>query len=114
MPLRGFLCVCIFAGVSLAAAPGMAHEVTIVNGTKWAIHRIFFSSCDSRYWGPNRFGETTPLARGQTAVVKDVAAGCYAVKVVDQDGDICVFRNVTVQGNLTWTFTDRTLADCAL
>lgn len=112
--LGAFIFMLIGAGVALAAAPASAHEITIVNGTRWAIHRIFLSPCDSRYWGPNRFGETSPLARGATTTVAGVAAGCYAVKTVDQDGDTCVFRNVSVQGNLTWTFTDKTLADCAL
>jgi len=36
------------------------------------------------------------------------------VKLVDQDGDSCVIRNVNVSYGETWTITDGTLLACEL
>lgn len=73
----------------VASAPAVARDVTVANTSKWNIHRIYVSPCGNRYWGANRVSETDILAIGKSAVLA-VEGSCSDLKIVDEDGDVCV------------------------
>jgi hypothetical protein len=70
------------------------------------------SSTSSNYWGSDRLGFDTlyPNYRSDLAL----NPGSYDMKLVDQDGDSCIIRNVNVSYGETWTITDDTLLACEL
>ncbi len=74
---------------AICTAPAFARDVTFSNTSIWDIHRIFVSPCGSHYWGPNRLGATEILAKGASRVIA-IEGTCSDVKIVDEDGDVCV------------------------
>jgi len=76
------------------------------------INHMYVSSTSNNYWGSDRLGFDTlyPNYRSDLAL----NPGCYDVKLVDQDGDSCIIRNLNVSYGETWTITDGTLLACEL
>lgn len=74
---------------AMTATSADARDLSVSNTSKWNIHRIFVSPCGNHYWGPNRLGATEILAIGATRAIA-VDGTCSDVKIVDEDGDVCV------------------------
>ena len=84
-----YLALALTVSVGAAALPAAARDVTVNNTSKWNIHRIFVSPCGNHYWGPNRLAATEILAIGATKAIS-VDGACSDMKIVDEDGDVCV------------------------
>ncbi len=85
---------------------------TVFNHSSYRINHMYVSSTNDDYWGSDRLGFDIlyPNYRSDLAL----NPGWYDVKLVDQDGDSCVIRNVNVSYGETWTITDGTLLACEL
>jgi len=85
---------------------------TVFNRSSYRINHMYVSSTSNNYWGSDRLGFDIlyPNYRSDLAL----NPGWYDVKLVDQDGDSCVIRNVNVSYGETWTITDGTLLACEL
>ena len=56
--LRSSLAPCaVLAAAVLAAAPALAGQVTVNNGTQTVLYRLFTSESSDEMWGPDRLGE---------------------------------------------------------
>ena len=105
------------AALSMAAAvfsisPAFAYDWGITNSSKWAIHEVYISSCGNRYWGQDRLGSSAIMHNGDRYVLNNVNGGCYDVKLVDEDGDVCVINRVNISDDMEWEVTDRNLLNC--
>ena len=110
---RTILCLLLGgAAVAMSASSAFAYEWTISNCSRWDIHRVFISPCGNRYWGQDRLGEHAIMHSGDSYVLHHVGGGCYDVKLVDEDGDVCVINKVHINGNESWEVTDRNLLNC--
>jgi hypothetical protein len=101
--------------VSMAAVPVFAAKkatVKIINQSKWEIHHIYLSPTDEDEWGPDQLGEEV-LAKGDSLTLTGIECDTYDVKVVDEDGDECVIKEVDLcKDNTYWKITDDELLDC--
>ena len=100
------------AAAALSVSSALAYDWTISNSSKWAIHEVYISSCGDRYWGQDRLGSSSIMHAGDSYVLSNVGGGCYDVKLVDEDGDVCVINKVRINGNESWDVTDRALLNC--
>ena len=103
--------------VSAALAP-VAHaeewyRVRIENASAWNIHRIYLSSASNRYWGSDLLGSNV-LRTGYVFTTSYIPAGTYDLKLVDQDGDVCIVPRVSIYEATTWQITNRWLLGCEL
>jgi hypothetical protein len=100
------------AGVGLTGTSALAYNWTIENSSNWDIHQVFISSCGNRYWGQDRLGRSNIMRTGDEYILRNVDGGCYDVKLVDEDGDVCVINNVRINGNESWEVTNANLLRC--
>jgi len=106
---------CLLLGAAAAAltvTSALAYDWSMTNSSHWAIHRVFISPCSSQNWGHDRLGENDVMSTGESYVLNDVGAGCYDVKLVDEDGDVCVISGVRINNDLEWEITDKNLLNC--
>ena len=87
--------------------------VTVKNSSLWEIHQMYLSSVDEEEWGPDQLGEQVIDAQGGKFSLSGVPCDSYDVRLVDEDGDECVVREVDLCGdNETWTISDEDLLAC--
>jgi hypothetical protein len=106
---------CLLLGATaavLSVTSALAYDWTISNSSKWAIHEVYISSCGNRYWGQDRLGSSAVMHSGDSYVLHDIDGGCYDVKLVDEDGDVCVINKVRINDDEDWNVTDRALLNC--
>ena len=99
------------AATALSVTSALAYEWTIENSSKWAIHEVYISPCGNRYWGSDKLGRSAIMHTGDRYGI-EVSGGCYDVKLVDEDGDVCVINKVRINGDESWEVTDRNLLNC--
>jgi hypothetical protein len=100
------------AALALSVSSAYAYDWTISNSSNWAIHEVYISSCGDRYWRQDRLGAHAVMHSGDSYVLHNVDGGCYDVKLVDEDGDVCVINKVRINGDEEWEVTDRNLLNC--
>ena len=83
----------------------------IQNDSRFAIERIYMSATNQSQWGPDQLG-TNVLRPGTSFTLTSVSAGRYDLRFIDEDGDRCVLRNVSIDGRTSWTLTSAWLARC--
>jgi hypothetical protein len=112
-PLRWVATVVLAAAVlAPAAASAGKANVKITNRSDWDIHHFYISSTDDENWGPDQLGDDI-LASGGTFTLQAVPCDEYDVKLVDEDGDVCVIGGVDICGqHQAWTITSDDLIDC--
>jgi hypothetical protein len=101
---------CLAALALLAAAPALADELTVINGTDGEVASLFVSDLGGAKWGDDLLDE--PLAPGASVTAKDLQPGPHRVRIIDEDDAECIIDNVDVQGRTTWTLTDEALDEC--
>ncbi len=106
----------VLALVALASLPAVAarddSEVIFVNQSNWAIHELYFSPTDEADWGPDQLGRRT-IETGGRFTLTGVECGTWDVRVVDEDGDVCIIRSVALCGDTDrWVIKDRDLLAC--
>lgn len=101
------------AWLALAAliAPAFAAQLTVVNDSKFDIHHLYVSPAAEKNWGPDQLGKKTIESKGRFTV-RDIPAGSYDIKIVDEDDDECVLKALDLKVDQTWTITDQILETC--
>jgi hypothetical protein len=116
MPIRN-RCIVIAALVVAALAarvPASAQDtnLTIYNETSWAIRSVYLSPTDDDNWGHDRLGRYI-LKTGYHFQVSNLLCDRYDAKLIDEDHDVCVIKNIRVCGrNDEWHFTNALLLVC--
>jgi hypothetical protein len=105
------------AGVMLVGSADAAGKrsdsvVAIENRSLWDIHQLYLSPVSDEEWGPDQLGAQI-IASGETYRLSDIPCDDYDVRLVDEDGDVCIVRAVALCGGRdTWTITDDDLLSC--
>lgn len=113
LPLLFALPLALAAGAATAKGSKLDARVTIVNQSLWAIHELYLSSTDESSWGPDQLGPTTVIGTGERYTINRIPCDSYDVKLIDEDGDECVVRDVALCADSdTWVITDEDLLAC--
>jgi hypothetical protein len=70
------------------------------------------SSASDPDWRRDLLGQNVLPAGYHITLPERFFSGYYDLKLVDEDGDVCVARNVRVNGNTTWNITNSWLLNC--
>ena len=106
------LVVCAAGLVPATPAQAQTTNLTVYNETLWTIGIIRLSSTDDDDWGPDRLGRHV-LEPGYHFTVPSLICDRYDAELIDEDGDVCVLRNIRVCGrNAEWHFTNELLLLC--
>ncbi|MET1077417.1 MAG: hypothetical protein ABWY06_05275 [Pseudomonas sp.] len=95
----------------LIALPALAAEVKVKNESSWNINEVYFAPSSETEWGPDHLGEEV-LMSGMTLTLTGVTAGKWDVRLVDEEQDVCVVKEVKIKASETWTITDDDLLGC--
>jgi len=99
----------------VSAHAGSKAEVKIINKSMWEIHELYISSTDTREWGPDQLGREIIGSEGGRFTLTDIPCDAYDVRLVDEDGDVCVVNDVGLCASKgTWVIDDETLLGCQL
>jgi len=106
----------LFASLLLAATPVLASKldsrITIKNRSSWDIHQLFLSSVDDNDWGPDQLGRHI-IESGGEFVLRGVPCDAYDVRLVDEDGDVCIVGGVPLCADRdVWRITNDDLLAC--
>lgn len=85
---------------------------TVFNRSSYRINHMYVSSTSSNYWGGDRLGNDILYSNYRSDL--QIYPGWYDVKLVDQDGDSCIVRDVNFSNGGSWTITDGLLLACEL
>jgi hypothetical protein len=88
------------------------YAVQIDNISDYAIYQIHMSSASDPDWRRDLLGQNVLPAGYHITLPERFFSGYYDLKLVDEDGDVCVARNVRVNGNTTWNITNSWLLNC--
>lgn len=107
----------ILAGTFALALSGLAAAadtsvVSMRNNSAWAINELYLSAVDVQEWGDDQLGEHV-IGTGETFKLSDVPCDVYDVRLVDEDGDVCIVGGVKLCGSdSAWTIGDDDLLGC--
>lgn len=100
-----------FAASSAFAAAGDS-AVTIKNKSDWDIHELYLSAVDDNEWGLDQLGEDV-IGSGEDFLLYGIECDIFDVRLVDEDGDVCVVGGVKLCNTKTsWTISNRDLLSC--
>jgi hypothetical protein len=112
---RSLLCaivVAALAAVPAAYAGKFDSVVRVLNNSMWNIHEMYLSSVDTEEWGPDQLGEDV-IESGGSFQLNGVPCDSYDVRLVDEDGDVCVIGGVDLCASQhEWEITDEDLLAC--
>ena len=92
--------------------PASAFDLVVVNQANLSvIHKLYLAPAKTNQWGENRLQSQT-VAKNGRFTVRDVPAGMYDLKVIDDDDDSCVFSNINIDQNKEWKLTDINMIKC--
>ena len=102
------------AGIAptVASAQDATRTFTVYNQSRYRIDHLYVSPSSSSRWGYDQLGEYDLPTDFHVNVPVD--PGWYDVKVVDQDGDSCVIKDVDFRNGDSWTITNGILLACEL
>ena len=95
----------------LASGATAASFVELTNESAWAIHELYVSTVSDEEWGPDQMRDQI-IETGGTFRLSGIPCDDYDVRIVDEDGDACVLREVTMCDNEAVTITDEDLLGC--
>jgi len=104
----------IVVGVTMLILPrqSSAFSVQIQNNSSYVIEYFYVSRCNERKWGIDRLGPGKVLHPGYISTLSNIPTGCYDVKLVDEEGDVCVKYNLDFVNGIVWSFDDGSYARC--
>ena len=87
-------------------------EFMIANKSRFTIYHLYLSPSANRRWGRDQLGRKV-IKPGDEFTLNRIPCGLYDVKVVDQDGDACEIREVSMCRDHThWELTNDDLLRC--
>ena len=87
-------------------------EFMIANKSRFTIYHLYLSPSNNRRWGRDQLGRRT-IPPGGEFTLNRIPCGLYDIKVVDNDGDSCEFREVAMCRDHThWDLTTDELLRC--
>lgn len=93
-------------------APASAFDLVVVNQAHFSvIHKLYLAPAKSNQWGENKLQNQT-VAKNGRFTVRDVLAGMYDLKVIDDDNDTCVVPEINIDQNKEWKLTDKIMLQC--
>jgi hypothetical protein len=105
-----FAFLTLFA-ISATAAAQSNHTLTLQNNSGFDIYEIHMSSIYDGSWERDLLGRHV-LSSGNSFDITNIASGRYDIKVVDEDGDACILRQVPVYQDRSWNLTPLGLVGC--
>lgn len=88
------------------------YSVRIENESDYAIHQIHLSPVSDTDWERDLLGPRRTLPSGWYFTFNGVMPGRYDLKLIDEDGDVCVVSNVRISGNTNWGINNSWLLNC--
>jgi hypothetical protein len=87
-------------------------QVELRNDSRRSIRQLYFAPIDSERWGPNQVSHNS-IHAGDSFTLTDIRCDKYDVKLVDEDGDECIVRNIALCGaDKIWHLGDKDLLKC--
>jgi hypothetical protein len=86
------------------------YSVRIENVSSYSIREVHMSWVGDNNWGPDLLGRST--LSPAYAFTKSFYTGLYDLKLVDEDGDVCIVPRVAVNGPTSWRITNSWLLNC--
>ncbi|HEX8139450.1 MAG TPA: hypothetical protein VF544_17955 [Pyrinomonadaceae bacterium] len=87
-------------------------EFMIVNKSRFTIYHLYLSPSANRRWGRDQLGRKV-IKPGDSYTLNRIPCNLYDIKVVDQDGDACEIREVSMCRDHThWDLTNDDLLRC--
>ncbi len=87
-------------------------NATLVNNTSYTLVELYLSPSDHRRWGEDLLGRDVLQPR-DSLTLEDFDCGYYDLRIVDEDGDVCVVNEIELCGDTgKHVLTDRQLLDC--
>jgi hypothetical protein len=87
-------------------------EFMIVNKSRFTIYHLYLSPSANRRWGRDQLGRKV-IKPGDSYTLNSIPCSLYDVKVVDQDGDSCEIKEVSMCRDHThWDLTNDDLLRC--
>lgn len=114
-----FLKPMILAGVfflfSFSAILGQTVDFKVTNNSLWAIEEVYFASAGTEEWDANALSDFSKI-EGNSTHTFSLACGTYDIKLIDEDGDICLFSNYEVpcNGSGEMLLTNELLLTCQM
>lgn len=101
----------LFAAAGAAGAAETS-TVSLHNESSWVITELYLSAVDVQEWGPDQLGDKV-IGSGEQYRLSDVPCDVYDVRLVDEDGDVCIVGGVKMCGaDSAWTIGDDDLLNC--
>jgi len=91
-------------------AQSFRHPVRIENRSSYDIREVYLSPASSSYWHQDVLGDD--ILRTGFVLTTYRTVGYYDLRLVDEDGDVCVVANVSVSGDTNWVITNSWLLNC--
>lgn len=100
-------------GAQGGSRAGDTISITIVNDANYDIYRLFMSPTREQNWGPDQLGDQIIRKNGGQYTLRNVPCDNYDVRLVDEDNDECVMRNVSFCGeDRIWRISNDELLRC--
>ncbi len=110
MMAAGALMLAAGMAPAVASAQDATRTFTVYNNSRFRIDHLYVSPSSSSRWGYDQLGEYDLPTNYHVDVPVD--PGWYDVKLVDQDGDDCVIKDVDFRDGESWTITNGVLLAC--
>ncbi len=107
--MKKFALACLL--IVAAAIPALAASLVVINSSDYVIHQLYVSPADDRNWGKDQLGKQT-VGRAERFTLRNIPDGNYDLKIVDEDDDECIIRNVRIVGDMQWMLTDTIIENC--
>lgn len=89
-----------------------SNSVRIENDSDYSIYEIYMSPANDLSWGSDLLGSRRVLPTGYYFTFSGALPGRYDLKLVDEDGDVCVVSDIRVNGNANWSISNSWLLNC--
>ena len=105
--------IALLAGfLLLQATPAIcAREVKVINHTRWEICEFHLSRAGRSDWGKDLLGDRT-IPKGGSVALDNIGEGSYDIRIVDDDGNECVIKDVSVGSRDSITIDPENLRGC--
>ncbi len=87
------------------------NKIKFINKSKWAISQLYLSTASDNQWGPDQLGQEV-INTNQSFDLKGIPTGKYDLKLIDEDGDECVVKNIKIAISDSISISDQDLIEC--